>query len=229
MANSQICTKRLLHGIYSYGTNLRPSTYQGPENFKCKAMKNGTFQRRPRNTFTINAGSMADIAFLLLIFFLVSTKVLSEKGILVQLPPYDENATDELIQVNTRNVFSVKVNLQNELMVEGRPMAIGQLRDATKEFLLNPLGKEDLASAPRKAIVSLQNDRGTAYHAYLAVYNELKAAYRECRDEAALQRYGRPYERLSRQEQQLIRQEIPMLISEAEPTSHGEMAGQQGK
>lgn len=175
-----------------------------------------TIKRRFENV--INAGSMADIAFLLLIFFLVTTTILQDEGIVVQLPRYDEDVIAEPLP--DRNVLLILVNAQNQLLAEGEILPIEKLRATAKNFIANPLHLETLPPTPRKAIISLQNDRGTSYETYLTVYNELKAAYNELWDEAALQRFGRKYVELSSSQQSQIRKEIPFVLSEAEPTDY---------
>jgi biopolymer transport protein ExbD len=170
----------------------------------------------------INAGSMADIAFLLLIFFLVTTTIVEDKGILVKLPPWSEEEPD-VTKLKSRNVFAVLVNAQNQLLVRGEPTNIGDLRERAKEFIANPEKREDLSERPIKAIISLRNDRGTKYETYLRVYNELKAAYNELWDELSLKKYGRPYsDEMPLSMRKAIREEIPMVLSEAEPTAFGE-------
>jgi len=169
----------------------------------------------------VNAGSMADIAFLLLIFFLVTTTIDVDKGVLVKLPPWSDEPPPEM-KLNSRNVYSVLVNANNELLVRDEPKELKNLRDDTKEFIMNPQKREDMAEQPTKAIISLRNDRGTNYRTYLEVYNELKAAYNELREEEAQRRHGKSFEFLSRDEQSAIRSKIPLVISEAEPTNFGE-------
>ena len=169
----------------------------------------------------INAGSMADIAFLLLIFFLVTTTIVSDKGILVGLPPWSEEEPD-IAKLKERNVFSVLVNADNQLLVRGEPTDIRDLRERTKEFIINPEKLENMSEDPTKAIVSLKNDRGTQYGTYLEVYNEVKAAYNELRDEEAKKRYGKEYQYLNKDQAKSIRDAIPLILSEAEPTAFGE-------
>jgi biopolymer transport protein ExbD len=175
-----------------------------------------TTKRRFENA--INASSMADIAFLLLIFFLVTTTILQDEGIMVQLPPDEEEVI--AIPIPERNVLSILVNARNELLVEGRLLPVENLRTTAKEFIINPLKLETLAVNPRKAIISLKNDRGTSYETYLTIYNELKAAYRELWDEMAQQQFGKNYSELPGFQQKQIRRDIPLIISEAEPTDH---------
>ena len=171
-----------------------------------------------RSDNRVNAGSMADIAFLLLIFFLVTTTILNESGITVKLPPWDESV--EPPPVPPRNVLNVKLNAQNELMVENEQAEVRQLRNLTKQFILNPLNDPNLARSPKKAVISLQNDRSTHYAIYIAVYNELKAAYHEIWDTAAQKKYGYTFDELPKANQKEIRNTYPMVISEAEPTEH---------
>lgn len=177
---------------------------------------------RDRMKNEINAGSMADIAFLLLIFFLVTTTIVEDKGITVKLPPWSEEEPD-ITKLKTRNVFSVLVNAQDNLLVRGEPMRVEDLREKAKLFIRNPYNAPDMAEKPTKAIISLKNDRGTSYDAYLQVYNELKAGYNELWDELSQQKYGIPYsDDMPFAYKKAIRDEIPFVLSEAEPTSFGE-------
>lgn len=176
---------------------------------------------KARMSNEINAGSMADIAFLLLIFFLVTTTIAEDKGILTKLPPWSDEPPPEM-KLNARNVYSILVNANNQLLVRGEQMDIKTLRENTKLFLSNPRNEDDKAESSRKAIVSLKNDRGTNYETYLEVYNELQAAYRELRDEYSLKNYGKKYDKLARDKRDIVRAEIPLVLSEAEPTNFGE-------
>jgi biopolymer transport protein ExbD len=177
---------------------------------------------KSRQTPEINASSMADIAFLLLIFFLVTTTIDVDKGILIKLPPWSEEPPEDMV-LNTRNIFSVLVNAQNQLLVRGEPTNVAELRERAKEFISNPTGRPDLAEKPTKAIISLKNDRGTNYKTYLEVYNELYAAYRELWDEECMKTYGVKYnDELPLNIQKAVKGKIPMVLSEAEPTAFGE-------
>jgi len=176
-------------------------------------------RKNNRQSNEVNAGSMADIAFLLLIFFLVTTTIVNDQGILVKLPPLELNPQPPQPIID-RNVLSVKVNKENALLVEGEPADIKQLKEMTINFILNPTQSELLARKPTQAVVSLQNDRGTNYSAYLSVYNELKAAYNEIWADYALNNFGKPYASLAATEQKSIRDQFPLVISEAEPTEY---------
>lgn len=177
---------------------------------------------RSRMNNEVNAGSMADIAFLLLIFFLVTTTIAEDKGILVKLPPWSDEEPD-ITQLKERNVFSVLVNAENQLLVRDEPMKIGRLREAAKEFIRNPSKLANMSESPNKAIISLKNDRGTEYTTYLAVYNELKGAYEDLWDAESMRRYNQPFsEDMEFAKRKAIKTEIPMVLSEAEPTNFGE-------
>lgn len=155
---------------------------------------------------TINAGSMADVAFLLLIFFLVVTTIDVDKGITVKLPPW---CPDCKIDVPPGQAFKIKVNASNQLLVDGEEMTVEALKEETKQYI---------RKKKKKTIISLQNDRTTSYSAYLAVYNELKAAYNEIWNEEAQTRFGSTYEDLNRESKLSIRKQFPLVISEAEPS-----------
>lgn len=177
-------------------------------------------QRRERKG--IGTGSVADIAFLLLIFFLVATTIDTDKGIMAKLPPYDDNESMCNMPIKNRNVLRILVNANDKLLVEGENDEISNLKERTKEFILNPSGDYTLSENPVNAVISLQNDRGTSYDAYIQVYNELRAAYNEIWTEIAMQRYGESYDNLDFEFKKAIRSDFPLVISEAEPTDFAE-------
>jgi len=148
----------------------------------------------------VNAGSMADIAFLLLIFFLVTTTMEKDSGINRKLPPIEES--DEDVIIKQKNIFTVLLNGKDQLLVEDEIMELKDIRAAAIEFLDNGggtdndgnscdycQGKRNPSSSdhPDKAIISLKNDRETSYAAYISVQNELVGAYNELRNRRALQ------------------------------------------
>jgi biopolymer transport protein ExbD len=183
----------------------------------------------------INAGSMADIAFLLLIFFLVTTTMDSDIGLLRLLPPMPDpnQPIPEASQINDRNILEVKVNLDDLLLVEGELAKIEELREITKYFILNPennqtMSEKELKVIPffgevmaSKAVISLQNDRGTTYAVYIAVQNELLAARDELKNELALNQWGISYEDLDEDRQKAVDDYYFVPISEAEPKKIG--------
>jgi biopolymer transport protein ExbD len=182
----------------------------------------------------INAGSMADIAFLLLIFFLVTTTMDSDTGLLRLLPPPPDPAQETPeSQINDRNILEVKVNLDDLLLVEGELARLEELRDITKQFILNPtesvtMSEKEMKTIPffgdimaTKAVISLQNDRGTTYAVYIAVQNELLAARDELKNDLAMNTWGIGYYELDEEKQKAVDEYYFVPISEAEPKRVG--------
>jgi len=160
--------------------------------------------RNKRAIPEINAGSMADIAFLLLISYLVTTTMDTDKGINRKLPPWDEDLEQDIPPIKERNIFTVLVNSNDQLLVEDEYLEISQLREKAMEFIDNNgdgsctycKGYKVSSSSdnPDKAVISLQNDRGTSYGMYVKVQNELVAAYEDLRDKYAEEEYGKSTE-----------------------------------
>lgn len=194
-----------------------------------------------REISEINAGSMADIAFLLLIFFLVTTTMDTDTGLIRKLPPPPEENPED-IDVKQRNIFEVLVNANDQLLVESEYIQVSELRAKAKEFIKGDKNNPEMpefkvedvpvfgAIEVSKQIVSLQNDNGTSYEMYIKVQNELIAAYKELRNELAQQKFGKSYDELVAQsessetiEQQMkaIKAIYPQRISEAEPKTVG--------
>ena len=184
----------------------------------------------------INASSMADISFLLLIFFLVTTSMDVNQGLARRLPapiPPDQKIEDT--DINKRNLFVVKINWENKLLVQGQELDVRQLRAKAKEFIVNA---EDAADMPKlfeedfgepfgtlkytkEHVISVQNDAETQYQAYLEVQNELVAAYNELREECAQKYFHTAYSELDEEWQKKIQKIYPQKISEAEPKNYG--------
>ena len=183
-----------------------------------------------KKTPAINSSSTADIAFLLLCYFLMTTTMGSQTGLSRLLPPMpDPNQKLENQQVNQRNIILVRVNAANNVLAGSEPIAVSQLKDKIKDFLSNPYDDPSLpAKTPTEiegygtynvsqGVISLQNDRGTSYYQYIAVQNEIVKAIDELRDEFAMNNYGRPFIRLTDDQQDIVKKAIPQRISEAEP------------
>lgn len=186
-----------------------------------------------RNIPEINSGSMADIAFLLLIFFLVATTIDQDKGILRKLPPMPEEDQEPIeVKANMRNVLFVWVNQNDDLLVKNEVADITELRSICKNFVDNNGTNPKYSDSPQDAIISLKNDIGTSYNMYIQVQNEVAAAYRELRDNYSMRMYGKTFQELQddlkdeRVEKQVdmkkarikkVKGAYPMRISEAEP------------
>ena len=179
----------------------------------------------------INAGSMADIAFLLLIFFLVATTMNTATGIQRVLPPWVETA--DAPPIKERNLMQVKVNQYDQIQVQGKLVHLSQVKDLAKDFILNVGDSEELpekvvtdielvGSYPvSEGVISLQNDRGTSYDMYIKVQNELTRAFNEIRDNVARERFGASFEELDEAKRKAIQKAVPPKISEAEPKNIG--------
>ncbi len=137
-------------------------------------------KRIRRQVEEVNSSSMADIAFLLLIFFLVTTTILNEKGLNFILPAKKEKQ-EEIVKQKERNVYTVMLNSQNKLLVQNQPVEIEVLKEKTIEFLDNKGKKANLSESPDKAIISFKTDRGTDFKTYMDVLDALKSAYTELR------------------------------------------------
>lgn len=183
-----------------------------------------------KKTPEINASSQADIAFLLLVFFLITTTMDVDKGINRKLPPMPEdNQQQDDIKINRRNIVVVKINSQDRIMVGSQPVDVSQIKDLIVEALTNPNDNPNLPEKEVKSIqglgnypvskgvVSLQNDKGTLYNTYIQVQNEIVRAINEIRDEFSTQRYGKKYAQLDEAHQKIVKEAIPQNISEAEP------------
>lgn len=202
-----------------------------------------------RSTPEVNAGSMADIAFLLLIFFLVTTTIEKDKGIARQLPPIEDVIDPPIIK--QKNLFIVNVNRNDQLLVEEELMDVKDLRQAAINFLDNGgapasspeycsfcRGKRSPRSSdnPEKAVISVQNDRLTSYKMYIIVQNELVAAYNYLRNRESQRLYGWKFTEMKRdvdegnyngnveamrEKLEKIQKLIPLKLSEAEPKKTG--------
>ncbi len=183
----------------------------------------------------IPSASMADIAFMLLIFFLVTTTMDVDSGLERRLPPpADPNQVQTDIQINERNIFVVLVNAQDQLLVENEWLAIKDLRARAMEFLDNPknigtLPEKEVKEIPffgpteivKNGVISLRNDFGTTYGMYLNVQNELVAAVNDLRDAKAMQKWSKKFKDLNAEQQEAIKMIYPQKISEAEPKKVG--------
>lgn len=178
---------------------------------------------------------MADIAFLLLIFFLVTTTMDVDTGLMRGLPQLpDKDEPEQQDEIHDRNVFVVLINKNDELLVENKPTSVFDLREMAKEFIANPENAADLPEkverdipffgmimVTKNAVISLQNDRGTSYGMYIKVQNELIAAKQELRDAISQQYFGMKYSELDEERMEAVKDYYPSVLSEAEPKAIG--------
>ena len=187
-----------------------------------------------KNIPEINASSQADIAFTVLIFFLVVSTMDVDTGIVRVLPPWvDPKVKQEDVKVKERNLLLVFVSGSGNIMAGGKVISLNALKDKAKEFILNPLDDKDLpekkvtdiempdgskwAYPVSEGVISLQNTRDTSYEVYIRVQNELTRAFNEVRDEVSMAKFGKKFADLNDAESKVITKAIPMKISEAEP------------
>lgn len=182
-----------------------------------------------RKTPEVNSGSMADIAFLLLIFWLMTTSMNVDSGISRKLPPLVEQENDPGMDAHERNVLQVFVSGNDQLLVAGQRMDIAGLSEKAKTFITNPtndpnMPEKEMTEIPllgsfpvSKGLVSLMNDRGTSYAMYLKVQNELTKAYNEAKEELSQRIFGRSFSDVNDEQRAAINKAIPVKISEAEP------------
>lgn len=186
-----------------------------------------------RKTPGLNTGSMSDISFLLLTFFLLTSSINTEQGIPRRLPPPKADDAKEIkADINKRNVLNVLVNFRDQISVNGQEIMITELKAKAKEFFANPNNDPSLPEKVNKPIdgigdfpvskgvVSLTNDQGTSYNMYVQVQNELQRAVNELRDETALQYFGKKFSALDSAAQRAVTSAIPMSISEAPPMDY---------
>lgn len=187
-----------------------------------------------RKTPEVRADSQADIAFLLLIFFLVATTMDTSKGLSRVLPPMPpENVKLEDQKVKERNLLLVFVNASGQIMAGDESMDIRGLKEKAKEFILNAGDDENLPEKKdteieledgtkwtypvSEGVISLQTTRDTNYEVYIQVQNELARAFNEVRDEVATEKFGNVFSELNEDQRDAVTKAVPLKISEAEP------------
>lgn len=194
--------------------------------------------RKKRKAPSINSSSSADLAFTLLIFFLVVTSMDTDEGLTRLLPRWTEEQTNQ--DIKKRNILNVLVNANNDLMIGDDFGKVEDLCEKAKNFIkaegefagergpeyiqANPEKYPELVQyfgadtkTPKNHVISLQSDYGTSYEMYIKVQNELVAAYNQLREELSQSKFGKPYdeEELSKEQMQAIKDYYPMNISEA--------------
>ncbi len=185
----------------------------------------------------LNTSSTADISFMLLIFFLVTTSMDTDQGLARSLPkpPEDDQLNNE-IKVKERNILNIRINKDNYLLIGDDYATLADVKERAKEFIKNEENKPNLPELkPYKVkelgktfmvtenhVISVQTDRGTDYGVYFAVQDALVSAYNEIRDEFSKQEFGGyKYDQLTADQQKIVRDVYPQKISEAEPKKYG--------
>ena len=174
-------------------------------------------KKRERESAEINGSSMADIAFLLLIFFLVTTTINVDTGIGLVLPPPLEE--EDPPPIRQRNLMNILVNSEGRILMDDEPYQLSDVKNHLIEFIKNPQNEPDLAENPELAIVSIKTQRATPYRIYVDMLDEVMGAYKEIRDEASRANYGVPFGALKANsaQQDQIKDMFPKKISIAEP------------
>ncbi len=162
---------------------------------------------------SIPTSSMADIAFLLLLFFLVATVIDVDTGIGLTLPEYVDNPNT--VEVPKDRMAAILINENGDVLLDNKPIPIVQIKDALKPRIMS---KIDLPSN-KKLIVSVKTDRKTVYNIYIQALDQIKQAYFEARDEYSLSKFGKKFDDLSEERQNIVKDKIPIIISLAEPES----------
>jgi len=191
--------------------------------------------RKKRKVPGINGASCADIAFMLLLFFLLTTSMDTDQGLPRQLPRPPEKDQKVEQEINKRNILTVRINSENRILCTGEEVTLAELKVKTKEFLENPNNSENL---PEKKpidipyfgtqmitfdhLISLQCDRTTEYQAYINVQNELAAAYNELRDQVSLSQFNCKFNDLDEDRKAAVIIYYKQKISEAEPQDYGD-------
>jgi biopolymer transport protein ExbD len=174
-------------------------------------------KKRQRDDVEIEGSSMADIAFLLLIFFLVVTTIDVDTGIGLVLPPIPDDI--EPPPIRERNMLRILVNAQGMILLDDDPVSASEVRQRVMDFVDNPMNDPNLSESPDDAIVSIKTDRRTPYSVYIDMLDEVMGAYNELRNQASMERFGVPYSALEEDsvQQEQIRELYPKRISIAEP------------
>ncbi len=162
----------------------------------------------------INGGSMADIAFIMLIFFIVSTTIASDKGVKVLLPKWDPNPVTDL-EVNERNVLAVDILKEGSLSVEGSIMDFEKLKDECIKHLQNNGRNPAYADSYDEAVINIRTHPDAPYESYLEAYSNVKKAFEDLRNDYSMQTYGKTYDLLDDVKSKDVRDKYKLKIAEA--------------
>jgi len=194
-------------------------------------------KKKKRKVPQLNSTSSADIAFIMLLFFLLTSSMDTDRGLPRRLPPpVPKEQKNADVDIKKRNLLVVLINSTNQVLCSNEYVPIDQLRGKVKEFVENANNNEHLPekvdvdvpffgtmSVTKNHVISLQNDRGTSYQAYIDVQNEIAAAYNELRDDISQRKFGKKFMDLEEEQQEAVQKIYPQRISEAEPKNYGKV------
>jgi biopolymer transport protein ExbD len=194
-------------------------------------------KKKKRKVPQLNSTSSADIAFIMLLFFLLTSSMDTDRGLPRRLPPpvpKEQKNTD--VDIKKRNLLVVLINSTNQVLCSNEYIPIDQLKGKVKEFVENANNNEHMPEkiemdvpffgtvlVTKNHVISLQNDRGTSYQAYIDVQNEIAAAYNELRDNISERQFGKKFMELEEEQQEAVQKIYPQRISEAEPKNYGKV------
>jgi biopolymer transport protein ExbD len=192
------------------------------------------FKRRRKEVPALNTTSTADISFMLLIFFLVTSSMDTDKGLPRQLPPPDDSTEQQEVEVKKRNVLELRLDKEDRLTCNGEPINTTELTARVAEFVMN---KSDDAQLPEKSerevhllgrcrvsdrhLITVEADRLTTYNAYFEMQNAVVRGYAKARNELALQHFGHSLAQCSQEERDALAMVYPQRISETMPVADG--------
>ncbi len=167
------------------------------------------FRRKHRDVPELNTTSTADISFMLLVFFLVTSSMDTDKGLSRQLPPLDD-APQKEVDISRDNVMQIRLDSKDSLWVDNQSVAFEALQQQVESFVAS--------RQTERYVVGVQTDRATSYEAYFEMQNTIVAAFHALREKMARQRYGHSFSQCTEEERFVIVQRYPLRISEAQPT-----------
>lgn len=177
------------------------------------------FKREKRTIPALNTTSTADISFMLLIFFLVTTSMDTDKGLTRQLPPLDDKKEEQTIDMDHNNVLILRLDEKDRLTADDDTLSLPELKARVMDFLIH--------CPDRKAhVISVESSREASYKAYFNMQNEIVGAYNELRNHRALKIYHQPFNRCNQQQQETLRAYYPQRVAEVYNTQFDEIDSQ---
>ena len=191
-------------------------------------------RQRKHRVPELNTTSTADISFMLLTFFLVTTSMETDKGIARQLPPMPAGGEQSVNEVKRRNVMVIDIGAGDSLACNGRPVDMASLKGRVMEFVDNKSGSSALperiernipllgkCAVTANHVIFIHADRAATYKAYFGVQDAVTAAYNTLRDRLAEERFGRRYSECTDAQQEAVREYYPMRLSEGDLEEEG--------